>query len=157
MLGQYQIYRICVIAQMVLAGHIMFPMIGRYHIYIIFVITQMVPAGHSIFPMIGQYQIYIICVITQMVPAGHIMFPMIGQYQIYIIWGDHISGTGQSYHHILILSTNYQYNVMIVILEYKFGWVSRTHVYIPSAGCRVVPLLQVFVHVRGTRSATIFD
>ena len=132
MLGQYLIYRICVIAQMVLAGHIMFPMIGRYHIYIIFVITQMVP-------------------------ASHIMFPMIGQYQIYIIWGDHISGTGRSYHHILILSTNYQYNVMIVISEYKFGWVGRTHVYIPSASCRVVPLLQVFVHVGGTRSAMIFD
>jgi len=85
------------------------------------------------------------------------MFPMLGRYQIYIIWGDHISGTSQSYHHIFILSTNYQYNVMIVISEYKFGWAGQTHKYIPSASCQVVPLLQVFVHVRGTRSATIFD
>jgi len=132
-------------------------MLGRYQIYIICVIAQMVLAGHIMFPMIGRYHIYIICVIAQMVPAGHSIFPMLGWYQIYIIWGDHISGTGWSHHHILILSTNYQYDIMIVISEYNFGWAGQTHKYIPSAGCRVVPLLQVFVHVGGTRSATIVD
>jgi len=45
----------------------------------------MVLAGHIIFPMLGRYPIYIICVIAQMVLASHIIFPMLGWYHIYII------------------------------------------------------------------------
>ncbi len=35
-------------------------MIGQYQIYVMDVIAQMVPAGPTIFPMIGRYQIYVI-------------------------------------------------------------------------------------------------
>jgi len=62
---------------MVLASHIIFPMLSQYQIYIICVIAQMVLASHIIFPMLSQYQIYIICVIAQMVLASHIIFSMI--------------------------------------------------------------------------------
>ena len=44
-----------------------------------------------------------------------------------------------------------------LIQEYNIGSVGRTHIYIPSAAHRVVPLVQPFVHVGGTRCATIFD
>src|SRR6267378_3061238 len=89
-----------------------FLMSGRYRIYVMDVIAQLVPAGHTIFPMIGRYQIYMMDEVAQMVPAGPIIFPMIGRYQIYMMDGvwvwDRTTGTGWSYHYILILSTNYQ-------------------------------------------------
>src|SRR5260221_82245 len=76
-----------VIAQMVLVGPIIFPMIGRYQIYVMDVIAQLVLAGPTMSPMIGQYQIYMIFVIAQMVLASPIIFPMISQYQIYMVFG----------------------------------------------------------------------
>src|SRR5712691_2248922 len=83
---QYYIYVMYVIAQMVPAGHTIFPMIGQYQIYIMDVIAQMVPAGPTIFPMIGRYQIYMMDVFAQMVLAGTTIFPMIGRYQIYMMY-----------------------------------------------------------------------
>src|SRR5260221_364047 len=76
-----------VIAQMVLVGPIIFPMIGRYQIYVLDVIAEMVPAGRTIFPMSGRYQIYVMDVITQLVLASPIIFPMISRYQIYMVFG----------------------------------------------------------------------
>jgi len=52
--GQYHKYIVFVITYVVLADD---------------VIAQMVPAGHTIFPMIGQYRIYVMDVIAQTVPA----------------------------------------------------------------------------------------
>ena len=87
---------------------------------------------------------------------------------------DHTCGTGRSHHiyhgrpvphsckifdhHTYIVhQLSMQYCPMILIWEYNFGWVGRTHIYIPSADHRMGPLSWPFVHVGRIRCTRIFD
>jgi hypothetical protein len=50
-------YTVCVIANLVPAGHAIITMIGRYHIYVVFVIAHLVFASHANITLVGRYHI----------------------------------------------------------------------------------------------------
>ena len=67
--------------------------------------------------------------------------------------------TNVGLYHICVVVSYHSYSYFLLptskILFH--GWISWARICTPSASHRVVPLLQPFVHVGGTRCATFFD
>jgi hypothetical protein len=157
------------ITHFVPADGTVFGMVGWYQGYVAHMITHVVPANGTVFGMVGLYQGYVVYMITHVVPVNYSLFT-VGRYYGMCIY---TFSTGQVLHmhygrpvphlrssilssYSFCLPTTETY-FMILIWGYNFGWVGWTHIYVISAGHRVVPLLRPFVHVGGTRCAMIFD
>jgi hypothetical protein len=82
----------------------------------------------------------VLVVIIYVVLANNTTFMMVGRYHLHVVY-------------LITLP----YIVYQLPIQSFIECLGQTHIYIPSAGHRVVPLLRPFVHVGGTKCAKVFD